>query len=113
MDERTAMRSWWRKKRWVAGLAVWLVVAYPLSLWPVAYLVGVDAVPESAFEVYRPLEPVLYVGDESRFGCGWYNEVGYQLYQFGRSRRFEMTPLPPRGVEGGRIEAPDATYSKK
>lgn len=32
-----ARRPWWKKKRWVAALAVWLVVMYPLGAGPFRY----------------------------------------------------------------------------
>lgn len=40
MGEPKARRSWYRKKRWWAAAALWLVTAYPLSILPVAYSVG-------------------------------------------------------------------------
>ena len=35
-----SVRPRWKKKRWAAALAAWLIIAYPLSLWPIAYAVG-------------------------------------------------------------------------
>jgi hypothetical protein len=30
---------WWKRKRWIAAIVVWLVITYPLSIWPAAYAV--------------------------------------------------------------------------
>ena len=30
-------RPWWKKKRWVTALALWVAVAYPLSAGPATY----------------------------------------------------------------------------
>lgn len=35
-----ARRPWWKRKRWWAAGALWLLVAYPLSVGPVVYAVG-------------------------------------------------------------------------
>lgn len=53
------------KRKWVwAALALWLVVAYPLSLGPVAYMVGRGWVSKTqATAVYAP---VIYGADALR-----------------------------------------------
>ena len=35
-----SVRPWWRKKRWRVALALWLAVAYPLSVGPISYAEG-------------------------------------------------------------------------
>lgn len=36
-DASLATRPWWKKKRWLAALVLWVAVAYPLSAGPAAY----------------------------------------------------------------------------
>jgi hypothetical protein len=31
-------KPFWKRKRWIAAAVVWLLVAYPASLGPVAYV---------------------------------------------------------------------------
>ena len=50
----------WKRKRWIAAAVLWVVIAYPLSLGPVAYANARGWVPPPAvrcFEVmYSPLD---------------------------------------------------------
>ena len=49
-------RPWWQKKRWWSAILLWIVLAYPLSLWPVAYLVGRGWLPVFAVKgAYAPV----------------------------------------------------------
>ena len=60
MDE--PKRPWWKTKRWRAAIALWLLIAYPLSLWPIAYLVGRGWVPLAPVKAaYAPLNGVKLV----------------------------------------------------
>jgi hypothetical protein len=75
-------RPWWRRK-WVwAALALWLAVAYPLSLGPVAYLVGRGWITKTqATAVYAP---IIYGADSLRphpgLGLGSPDEEGRRPY---------------------------------
>lgn len=56
VTDSTARLPWWKKKRWGAALALWLAVAYPLSLGPIAYMVGRGWLPVAQIQgVYAPL----------------------------------------------------------
>jgi hypothetical protein len=33
-------RSWWKKKRWLVAVALWLAIAHPLGLGPLTYIRG-------------------------------------------------------------------------
>lgn len=75
-------RPWWRKKRYAAALALWLIAAYPLSLWPIAYLVGRGWLPVTIVKaVYAP---ITIVADALRphpgIGLGAPNEDGSRPY---------------------------------
>jgi len=49
-------KTWWKRKRLIAAILVWLVIAYPLSLWPAAYLAGRGWLPLVALkDVYAPV----------------------------------------------------------
>ena len=50
-------KPWWKRKRWIAAILLWVVLAYPLSLWPVAYGVGRGWLPASQMRTY--CAPVL------------------------------------------------------
>ena len=39
MDTADPPRRWWQKKRWIAGVTLAVVLAYPLSLWPACWFV--------------------------------------------------------------------------
>jgi len=59
-----ARRPWYRKKRWAAAVAAWLVLIYPLSLGPAKYLLFRDFTPALPFAsifraVYAPLEALV------------------------------------------------------
>lgn len=50
------VRPWWRKKRWIAAILLWLVITYPTSVGPAAYLLRLGILPFPTFEIiYRPL----------------------------------------------------------
>jgi hypothetical protein len=56
----TPKRPWWRKKRWATPLALWLLVAYPLSIGPAGYLSHRGWLrPETATAFCRPIEWLL------------------------------------------------------
>lgn len=55
---------WWKRKRWIAAGVIWLGVAYPLSLWPAAYLVGRGWLPVTAANV--GYAPVIALADTLR-----------------------------------------------
>ena len=33
----SARRAWWKRRRWVAAIVLWLLVAHPLSIGPLSY----------------------------------------------------------------------------
>ena len=73
MDE-TPKRRWYRKKRWWAAAAVWLVIAYPVSLGPACYAVGRGWVGQhSVGLVYDPIYN------------DWTNGYGEWCYHLGRA----------------------------
>ena len=49
-------RPWWRKKRWWALSVLWLLIAYPVSLWPLSYAIGRGWLPATTrSDVYGPI----------------------------------------------------------
>ena len=78
----TEPKPWWKRKRWIAALVLWLVIAYPLSLWPVAYLVGRGWLPVTP--VKAAYAPVSFVADALRphpgIGLGPPHEDGTRPY---------------------------------
>ena len=86
---------WWKRKRWIAAMVVWLIVAYPLSIWPAGYLVGRGWLPVAQANV--AYAPVIALADELRphpgIGLGPANPDG--------TRRYIVLPDPdpwPRSV---------------
>jgi hypothetical protein len=57
-------KLFWKRKRWIAAVVVWLVVVYPLSVWPVAYAVGRGWLPITFVQAFYA--PVLYGADALR-----------------------------------------------
>ena len=50
-----SVRPWWKKKRSAAALALWLAVAYPLSVGPALYAAIRGWVPFGVYDAYaRP-----------------------------------------------------------
>lgn len=72
-------RPWWKKKRWAAILALWLLVAYPASFGPAKYLLFRDFTPARPFAsifytTYAPLWAVTRgtpLEDELDRYAGW------------------------------------------
>lgn len=79
-------RPWWKKKLWAVALALWLAVAYPLSLWPVAYMVGRGWLTVAA--VKTAYAPVLIAADALR------PHPGIGLAPPDESGRRKYIPLP-------------------
>lgn len=48
-------RRWWTKKRWLAAIALWMLIAYPSSVGPAHYAVGRGWLPLWFLKVYSPL----------------------------------------------------------
>lgn len=75
-------RPRWKKKRWwAAALAVWLFVAYPLSVGPVAYVMERGWITQATAEAYaRPIEAAddaaETVGDAYQAYVNWFEDVG-------------------------------------
>ena len=54
-------RPSWKKKRWIAALALWLLIAYPASFIPAAYCLGRGWLPfEEGLTAYRPVIELGY-----------------------------------------------------
>ncbi len=72
----------WKRKRWIAAAAMWLVIAYPLSIWPAAYLVGRGWLPAATASV--AYAPVIAVTEKLRphpgIGLGPANPDGTRPY---------------------------------
>jgi hypothetical protein len=59
MDEAGPKRAWWTRKRWWAVVVLWLVVLFPASAGPVAYLDGRGwAFARAVKPLYLPLAAV-------------------------------------------------------
>ena len=87
-----ARRPWYRKKRWIAALAVWLLIAYPVSEGPVRYAEYRGWNPDMA--VYRPLDAAeRWVPGLWTFRWQW---KGYwvTLADNQNRRRFDDMPKP-------------------
>ena len=77
----TPRRPWWRRKRTVAALWLWLLVAYPLSVGPVAYTMERGWIAEATAEAYaRPIEvaddAAEAVGDAYQAYVNWFEDIG-------------------------------------
>jgi hypothetical protein len=81
-----AARSWWRKKRWWAAVALWLIVAYPLSVGPANYAAARGWVPEGwVVTAYAPVQSAAqqpwlmepYVRYVMRWRIAAYEHEGY------------------------------------
>ena len=74
-------RPWWKRKRWAAAAVMWLVVAYPLSVGPVAYVMERGWISEATAEAYVwPIEvaddAAEAVGDAYVAYVNWFEDVG-------------------------------------
>ncbi len=81
----TARRPWWKKKRWVAAMALWVVVAYLLSVGPARYALARGWISGAASDIYmRPAidsmdateDSVDAVEDAYEAYLGWWEEIG-------------------------------------
>ena len=56
----TPPRPFYKRKRWIAAGAIWLLIAYPLSLGPVAFFAMMDWLPPwlstTVTIAYQPLD---------------------------------------------------------
>ncbi len=56
-------KPFWKRKRWIAAAALWLVIAYPMSLGPMNYADARGWVPRSLYGVlnafYSPLDEFI------------------------------------------------------
>jgi hypothetical protein len=91
MDEPKPRSAWWQKKRWASALLLWLLVAYPLSAWPIEYLGGRGLIPPGSplaraiVTFYEPLRAVaLDPGLQPRYGCEWYINALRCFYKLGQ-----------------------------
>jgi hypothetical protein len=53
--DQPPLRPWWKRKRWWAAGLLWLLVMYPLSIRPVAYLEARFGLPQGFWLPYVPL----------------------------------------------------------
>ncbi len=74
-------RPFWKRKRWIAALALWLLVAYPLSVGPIAYAMERGWISQATAEAYaHPIEiaddAAEAVGDAYQAYVNWCEDVG-------------------------------------
>ncbi|MGC1274472.1 MAG: hypothetical protein WBC44_12250 [Planctomycetaceae bacterium] len=69
-------RPWWRKKRWIAAAALWLLlpIAYPLSLGPASYACRLGWIPVDTYNAFwgKPLRGLT--------GSSVSQATGFQTY---------------------------------
>ena len=64
----SAGRAVWKRQRWWAAVAAWVLVAYPLSLGPTMYAVESGWLPTETYVLYVPTMP-----------CRWHPHRGWAL----------------------------------
>ena len=75
-------RQWWRRKRtWAAAAVLWLLVAYLLSVGPIAYATERGWITQATAEAYaRPIEvaddAAEAIGDAYQAYVNWCEDVG-------------------------------------
>lgn len=99
-SERQSRKPWWRRKRWFAVTVLWLLLTYPLSLWPFAYAVGRGWFSETfGSAIYAPVisaakalspQPGIYAAPANAAGR--------------RAIRFAPNPDPPPRLIGAFAE---------
>jgi hypothetical protein len=86
-------KPFWKRKRWIAAAVAWLVVMYPLSLWPVAYLDGRDVIKfrsptdNAIATIHRPLT-WLSIGALSP-AFRWLEDTSDFFFRLGKSHKGE------------------------
>ena len=83
-------RPWWRKKRWAAALAVWMALAYPLSVGPFDYAANRRWLPpalEAAGDpLYAPYRWALHP-ENPRPGLGWLVDYDFRWIRLAQRHR--------------------------
>jgi hypothetical protein len=74
----TAHNSWRIRRRWLAALALWFVIAYPISVGPAHYCVGRGWLPVRVLKAYSPL--VWLLPGEPGDGSGFEFMNGFNDY---------------------------------
>lgn len=79
----TASLPFWKHKRWIAAGVLWLVVAYPISVGPIAYAVERGWILQSTAETYvKPIEAAddaaEAIGNAYQAYVNWCEDVGYR-----------------------------------
>lgn len=96
----TAGRAWWRRKRFAVPIALWLAVAYPLSLGPVRYAEARGWISTTALDRYRKPYHLAYAAADlvDRY-CLWWCDLGIRHANAERERHWRETIAPDRSID--------------
>lgn len=98
-------KRWWRKKRWAAAFALWLLVLYPLSVGPAGYAEQRGWLPTKPLSLFYAPVIVAAAAVEPRGGLysaylSWWGDLSRRQAeaarrQSGQAAVWKAAPAPP------------------